>query len=123
MRMRLEATTRSPASSSIAVTAPVRLRRVASGLMIENVRVTAMGMSFDVGIGRAPSGEAAGAQGRSMLQCSRKALAGLAPPSALLLPEVSLDSCEPAERDPALARGGDGAFVEQQEHPLEPRFR
>src|SRR6187551_4119861 len=40
--MRLDATTRRPASSSILVIAPVRLRRVASGLMIEKVRVTAM---------------------------------------------------------------------------------
>src|SRR5437762_598804 len=46
MRMRREATTRSPASSSILVTAPVRLRRVASGLMIENVRETAMESSI-----------------------------------------------------------------------------
>src|SRR5690606_15266136 len=46
MRMRFEATTRRPASSSFAVTAPVRLRRVASGLMIEKVRVTAMGNSL-----------------------------------------------------------------------------
>src|SRR3546814_19318997 len=43
MWMRFEATARRPASSSILVTAPVRLRRVASGLMIEKVRVTAMG--------------------------------------------------------------------------------
>jgi hypothetical protein len=42
MRIRLEATTRRPPSSSILVTAPVRLRRVASGLMIEKVRVAAM---------------------------------------------------------------------------------
>ena len=42
----LLATTRRPASSSILVTAPVRLRRVASGLMIEKVRVTAMGSSI-----------------------------------------------------------------------------
>src|SRR3954470_10138129 len=42
MRMRFDATTRRPASSSILVTAPVRLRRVASGLMIEKVRVAAM---------------------------------------------------------------------------------
>src|SRR6478752_143953 len=42
MWMRFDATTRRPPSSSILVTAPVRLRRVASGLMIEKVRVTAM---------------------------------------------------------------------------------
>src|SRR4051794_11189569 len=50
MRMRLDATTRSPASSSILVTAPVRLRRVASGLMIEKVRVTAMKRSGELRI-------------------------------------------------------------------------
>ena len=61
MWMRLEATTRRPASSSILVTAPVRLRRVASGLMIEKVRVTAMGQLHGLSglrIGRAPSGRA-----------------------------------------------------------------
>jgi hypothetical protein len=42
MWMRLEATTRRPASSSILVMAPVKFRRVASGLIIEKVRVTAM---------------------------------------------------------------------------------
>ena len=42
MWMRRDAMTRRPASSSILVTAPVRLRRVASGLMIEKVRVAAM---------------------------------------------------------------------------------
>src|SRR3546814_2405227 len=40
--MRLDATMRRPASSSILVTAPVRLRRVASGLMIEKVRAAVM---------------------------------------------------------------------------------
>jgi hypothetical protein len=33
---------RSPAASSLALIAPVRLRRVASGLIIENVRSTAI---------------------------------------------------------------------------------
>src|SRR6185369_5764552 len=42
MWIRREATTRRPASSSILVTAPVRLRRVASGLMIEKVRSVAI---------------------------------------------------------------------------------
>src|SRR6186997_2977272 len=42
MWMRREATTRRPASSSMLVIAPVRLRRVASGLMIEKVRSVAM---------------------------------------------------------------------------------
>src|SRR5215204_778110 len=55
MWMRLLATTRRPESSSILVTAPVRLRLVASGLMIEKVRETAIG-EFLAGVGelRAP---------------------------------------------------------------------
>ena len=36
--MRFWAMIRRPAASSLALIAPVRLRRVASGLMIENVR-------------------------------------------------------------------------------------
>ena len=39
------ATTRRPASSNLAMILPVRFRRVASGLMIERVRSTAMGIS------------------------------------------------------------------------------
>src|SRR6187549_3974517 len=64
MWMRLLAMTRRPESSSILVTAPVRLRRVASGLMIEKVRVTAMGLSSGrVGrFARAPSGRGRSAQ-------------------------------------------------------------
>src|SRR6478735_6943435 len=42
MRMRFWATTRSPAFSISALTAPVRLRSVASGLMIEKVRSIAI---------------------------------------------------------------------------------
>ncbi len=42
MRMRFCATTRSPAPSSTASTLPVMLRRVASGLMMEKVRSSAM---------------------------------------------------------------------------------
>src|SRR5580692_2782034 len=42
MRMRFCATMRSPAFSISALTAPVRLRAVASGLMIEKVRSIAM---------------------------------------------------------------------------------
>src|SRR6478609_1504878 len=68
MWMRLDATTRRPASSSILVTAPVRLRRVASGLMIEKVRVTAIGLSFggEWGFARAPSGGRPWAQGATI---------------------------------------------------------
>ena len=39
---RREATTRSPASSNLATMRPVKLRRVASGLMMESVRSVAM---------------------------------------------------------------------------------
>src|SRR6187551_3286149 len=42
MRIRFWATIRSPAFSISALTAPVRLRSVASGLMIEKVRSIAM---------------------------------------------------------------------------------
>ncbi len=42
MRMRFWATIRKPAFSISALTAPVRLRAVASGLMIEKVRSIAM---------------------------------------------------------------------------------
>src|ERR1700731_5294387 len=42
MRMRFWATIRSPASSISALIAPVRLREVASGLIIEKVRSIAM---------------------------------------------------------------------------------
>src|SRR6478752_6654459 len=67
MWMRFDATTRRPPSSSILVTAPVRLRRVASGLMIENVRVTAIGLSLGYrGDLRAPL--AAGARRRKVLR-------------------------------------------------------
>jgi hypothetical protein len=45
MRTRFCATMRRPAPSMIALIAPVRLRRVASGLMIEKVRSTAVGQS------------------------------------------------------------------------------
>src|SRR6185312_5038344 len=46
MRMRFCATMRSPAFSITAFTAPVRLRAVASGLMIEKVRSMAMILSL-----------------------------------------------------------------------------
>src|SRR6201747_2653433 len=47
MRMRFCATIRSPASSIRALIAPVRLRVVASGLMIEKVRSIAMICPWD----------------------------------------------------------------------------
>src|SRR6478736_4943320 len=48
MRTRFCATIRRPAFSMIALIAPVRLRAVASGLRIEKVRSTAIGLSFTV---------------------------------------------------------------------------
>jgi len=48
---------RKPACSIMALIAPVRLRAVASGLMIEKVRSTVMGLFFEEGVwGRAVSG-------------------------------------------------------------------
>src|SRR5215475_4979054 len=52
MRTRLCATIRSPAFSISALTAPVRLRVVASGLMIEKVRSIAMISSLEKRVGR-----------------------------------------------------------------------
>jgi hypothetical protein len=48
MRKRFCATMRKPDFSIIALMAPVTLRAVASGLMIENVRSIAIGSSFVV---------------------------------------------------------------------------
>src|SRR5438094_2102650 len=91
MRMRREAMTRRPASSSILVTAPVRLRRVASGLMIEKVRVTAMTGRSPVfgleGIGAPPS------RARRQRQGSR-----LIDPLAVLLRPISALHAFPARQ-------------------------
>src|SRR4051812_50153377 len=98
MRMRFEAMTRRPASSSILVTAPVRLRRVASGLMIEKVRVTAMTGRSPVidgcGIGRAPS------RARARLQASPL----LHPFAALTRPVTALDPVPAGEQLPRQPR-------------------
>src|SRR6185437_8314460 len=59
--MRREATTRNPASSNLAMILPVRLRRVASGLMMERVRSVAMKTPVE----KAPP-YASGSRGRSM---------------------------------------------------------
>src|SRR4051794_13786124 len=71
MRIRLEATTRSPASSNILVMAPVRLRRGGAGLMIEKKRGPAMtGRSPVLGwgwIGAPPSGARDGRQGSRLV--------------------------------------------------------
>src|SRR6202012_3251341 len=80
MRMRFCATMRRPASSITALTLPVRLRRVASGLMIEKVR-SAMGRSTDLyALGRrrliaarAPRAKASGHNSQKLHDGSRKA--------------------------------------------------
>src|SRR5688572_15491839 len=111
MWMRLLAMTRRPESSSILVTAPVRLRRVASGLMIEKVRVAAIGLSSKEGgrFARAPSGGRPGAQGLGFLD-----------PLALFLGVVAaLDVVAAVELAPHAARGLRPGFAEQQEHALE----
>src|SRR6185369_7028608 len=106
MWIRFEATTRRPASSSSLVTAPVRLRRVASGLMIEKVRVTAIvrapGLS-GVGIGRAPSRTAAFGQGSGPFR----------PPSVLKRPIISLDPFATGEKLPRQPCAFQRLFVEQ----------
>src|SRR5690348_18347815 len=105
--MRRDATTRRPASSSILVIAPVRLRRVASGLMIEKVRVTAMtGRSpvFElVGIGAAPS------EGPALGQAS----ALLGPLPALLSPVASVDPLPSRQQLPGKPGAFEGRVVEQ----------
>src|SRR5580704_13893251 len=55
MRMRFCAMMRSPAFSITALMAPVRLRAVASGLRMENVRSTGIGYPQRVSPGRAYS--------------------------------------------------------------------
>src|SRR5687768_16159371 len=98
MRIRFDAMTRRPASSSALVTAPVRLRRVASGLMIEKVRVTAMGCSglSGVGIGRAPS--------RSCF---------LRPAPVLQGPVIALDAPAPRKQLPGQTSALQRVLIEQ----------
>src|SRR5215212_8570424 len=108
MRIRLDAITRSPASSSILVTAPVRLRRVASGLMIEKVRVTAMtgrspvidlGMEFD-----APPSES---------ERRGQPLRLLHPFTGFLCPIAPLDSFAASEQLPGKPRALERGIVEE----------
>src|SRR5687768_2806079 len=112
MRMRFEAITRSPASSSFAVIAPVRLRRVASGLMIEKVRSVAMAERSPVltrvgNVGKAPSRAGPCRQGRP--RRSR-----LAHPAAVLLgPEVALDPVPARQQLPRQPRAFERFIVEQ----------
>src|SRR5262249_44938527 len=60
MRVRLCATIRKPAPSIIALIAPVKLRAVASGLMIEKVRSIAIGLLCKEETVREPSAAACG---------------------------------------------------------------
>src|SRR5690606_18918880 len=147
MRMRLLATTRRPASSSILVIAPVRLRRVASGLMIEKVRVTAMGGSFETASGNLRAPLAGGRAGRKvggafpvpMLRRAsirrqvdlRRRAAGRRAASELLHPLATLEFVELTgdvlalvEQTPGLTRGGAAGIVEEQQGAFEVlRFR
>src|SRR3954452_14272945 len=108
MRIRFEATTRSPASSIILMMPPVRLRRVASGLIIEKVRVAAMTGRSPVmrgGFVSAPSGE------RPMRQDS-----ALAQPFAVLpRPIAALDAFPARKQLPGEACAFEGGVVKQVE--------
>src|SRR3954467_6260863 len=112
MRIRFEATTRSPASSNILVMPPVRLRRVASGLMIEKVRVAAMTGRSPVlglaGFGAPPSGARPRRQGSALLD----------PLAALLRPVAALDPLPPCKQLPRQPRAFERAVVEQVEAPV-----
>src|SRR6185312_10692453 len=111
--MRFDATTRRPASSSILVTAPVRLRRVASGLMIEKVRVTAMtGRSpiFElVEFGAPPSDAATGRQASALLN-PLAAFAGPVPPFDPFPPREQLPG-EPCPLERAVIEQIEAAVV------------
>ena len=65
--MRFCATIRSPASSSTALILPVRFRRVASGLMMENVRSVAIAASLGFRVGRLSRGLRRQGQGGTRL--------------------------------------------------------
>src|SRR3546814_750879 len=107
--MRFEATTRRPASSSIVVTAPVRLRRVASGLMIEKVRLAAMAVACSCWLcrkSRRPS------RGRAAMQPGSR---GLLPAAAVvLLPIATVDTVLRRKRFPRQPRLADTFLVEQE---------
>src|SRR5437764_14180396 len=107
MRIRFEATTRRPASSSILVMPPVRLRRVASGLMIEKVRVTAMTGRSPVlvlaGIGAPPSRACLERQGSALVD----------PFAAFLRPIAALDSFPAREKLPGEASAFEHGRIEQ----------
>src|SRR6478735_9609482 len=109
MWMRFEAMTRRPASSSILVTAPGRLRRVASGLMIEKVRVTAVESSrFGGGIGRAPSRTGSLGQGSGLFD----------PASLLQRPIVAIDAFAARQQLPCQAGALQRCGVEQVERAI-----
>src|SRR5690349_8719354 len=90
---------RSPFRSNRSLIAPVRLRRVASGLMIDRVRSAAIASLRSSGRGAGYSGHACRGQSGRLL-----------PPRRGLLP-VSQRVAGGLGRAPALARGCNGAFV------------
>src|SRR5207342_49570 len=103
MWIRFEATTRRPASSSILVIAPVRLRRVASGLMMEKVRVAAM-------TGRSPANGLGGIRAPPSRASPRRQASGLLDPLAAFAgPVTPFDPFPPGQQFPgqpsALERG------------------
>src|SRR5690348_2059277 len=106
MRTRFCATMRSPACSIIALMAPVRLRAVASGLMIENVRSIAIKPVLEgkegVSGSRAYTGGAPSGQGCRWVSAGRDA------GSELLHPRPHLDL--PAPRALRLAQQMHVAF-------------
>src|SRR5690349_16478872 len=110
--MRLDATTRRPASSSNRLTAPVKLRREAPGLLIEPVRVTAMGSSLNAlggKVARAPSGGLAHAQGSQLFD----------PPAGFLLEVAASYVLAVVELAPHRAKRRGLLLAEQDDHAVE----
>src|SRR3982750_1690357 len=112
MRMRFEAITRSPASSSILVIAPVIFRRVASGLMIEKVRVAAM-------TGRSPVGALEGIRAPPSRGGYSEQASGLLLPLAVeLRPIAALDAVPASKQLPRQPGRLEAGRIEQEEGAL-----
>src|SRR5262245_42052907 len=97
MRMRFCATMRRPAFSITALMAPVRLRAVASGLMIENVRSTAIGVLFGKVLGDGLI-ESMPARGKAAWRCRAVGMARLDRVGATLVLALVRDSKEGAHK-------------------------
>src|SRR5688572_6519087 len=108
MRMRLDAITRSPPSSSILVIAPVMLRRVASGLMIEKVRSVVMAE-------RSPKIEASGIAAAPSRANRRRQGSGFFDPAAALVvrPEAAVDPVPSGQQFPRQPGAFERVIVEQ----------